>query len=816
MHAIEQVAKQDGRVGDHVIRRTSLIQKQWMLDEGVADAEQALDLRIGEPTGLLLVSALEEGVHGRNDEMMAVILAHRALSTASGNNGGRLVLLKQGEGRQDHVAAAQLVFICHDGRAGGGHLPASIVIALGAVSSFTSHELLGHPLETGVGLIAATADGTRQGIERAAEGRGFVVDEDGRRTLDPHLVHGVGRHVRGVGRRAVLGHGVATTAIATAAAARLLRSREGWDGIVNVGQSRLGRVVDHVGPGIVEGDGGQEGLDAGDVVHLRQVGETNAPVLEVPDHVAAVRAEHPVEEVGPGHVVHAAGVDGLLDALPQAHDGGVGQLEGQRDLVVGQGPEGDLGEPRGVEGGHVEAGEDAAGVDRRHGQAPGVLLVGRDGREPEQIVDAQGVVRSEAVAVDAGLGEEGQMLLDRLGQTAPAAVGIGVGAGGGLLGVGPRPPRGGLGGGGGGGGGGLAHTSHAHHASAHTIALGLHLLLQTLLLILELLELEELLLDGVGSRSEGRRWGAYAHVADAADTANSANADAAATAAHGGVRRKLLARPDLGHLLLELLLQLELALQLGHVVDHAPAPDASSGSEASQPGAAQAAVESAPDAHHAHTSTAHTAHTAASAGSATELPGMELGQVGLGLVLDRQGLRRLPGGPGLAGHRPAALGGTVHAPQEGEVDAVQAGQLVLLQVLGRAVAAGAVAVALGLAGPAPVARRAQALGARRLPGRQGAARIRHGFTACLAGWLAGWSLWVGCSVGIQVRLQGWILCVYAIMCQCVLRSPWRNVALELLSEPSRFEKLNQTMARDRCITCIIPPGRAFPNTVLLR
>ena len=49
----------------------------------------------------------------------------------------------------------------------------------------------------------------------------------------------------------------------------------------------------------------------------------------------------------------------------------------------------------------------------------------------------------------------------------------------------------------------------------------------------------------------------------------------------------------------------------------------------------------------------------------------------------------------------------------------------LLHVLGGAVAARAVAVAFGLARPAPVARRAEALGSRRLLG-QGTARVRHG------------------------------------------------------------------------------------------
>mmetsp|Transcript_28456 Transcript_28456/g.82309 ORF Transcript_28456/g.82309 Transcript_28456/m.82309 type:complete len:371 (+) Transcript_28456:633-1745(+) len=324
MHAVEQVAKEDGRVGDHVIRRAGLVQEEGMLDDGVADAEEALDLRVGEAAGLLLVAALEEGVHGRNDEVMAVILADGALPAAAGDDGGRLVLLEQGEGRQDHVAAAQLVLIGHDGRAGRGHLPAPAAVALGtasatitttttvAAASVLGHELLGHPLEAGVGLVAAAADGAGQGVEGAAEGGRLVVDEDGGRALDPHLVQGVGRHVRRVGRRAVLGHDVPARALGLL----LLRRREGGDGVVNVGQLRLGRVVDHVGPGIVEGDGREEGLDARDVVHLRQMREADAAVLEVPDHVAAVRAEHPVEEVRPGDVVHAARVDGLLDALP--------------------------------------------------------------------------------------------------------------------------------------------------------------------------------------------------------------------------------------------------------------------------------------------------------------------------------------------------------------------------------------------------------------------------------------------------------------------------------------------------------------------
>ncbi len=130
------------------------------------------------------------------------------------------------------------------------------------------------------------------------------------------------------------------------------------------------------------------------------------PVLEIPQHVPAITAKDPQEQIRPGDVVETVIVPRFLDAVPETHDGGVAELQGEGGLVVGQRAEREFGESGGLEGGLIVEGDDVVGiagcvgvVGRGVGEAKEVLLVGRDGRQVEHVVDADLVVGAKDFSV---------------------------------------------------------------------------------------------------------------------------------------------------------------------------------------------------------------------------------------------------------------------------------------------------------------------------------------------------------------------------------------------------------------------------------
>ena len=146
------MTEQNGSVADHVVGGSSVVQQQGVLHGRVANTQQRLNLCIGEPSRTVFVSAIQKGVHGRYNEMMTLVPLHPSHRS--------LVLLQQCKGRQDHVAAAQLILVRHNGRRGGSQD--------GFGRDFFPHFLLpcsgssrlGQVGKPAIGLITARPDGT--------------------------------------------------------------------------------------------------------------------------------------------------------------------------------------------------------------------------------------------------------------------------------------------------------------------------------------------------------------------------------------------------------------------------------------------------------------------------------------------------------------------------------------------------------------------------------------------------------------------------------------------------------------------------------
>mmetsp|Transcript_18250 Transcript_18250/g.34771 ORF Transcript_18250/g.34771 Transcript_18250/m.34771 type:complete len:338 (+) Transcript_18250:785-1798(+) len=251
-----------------------------------------------------------------------------------GLRGGRSsMLIEQRLRRLDDVAAAQLVFVGHDGLRGGR--PSRAAVAPGHIHT----DLPGHFFDLEIGLIAARSDGAGQGVQGSIDRRGCVVEEDAGSALNPIFVRVVSGDVRGM--RPGSGR------VARAAAAGP------WEDVVDVGDVFFAGVVDHVGPGVVEGDCGHEGINMGNSPQPRDMRHANPSVFEIPDHIPAITAKDPQEQIRPGDVVETELVSRFFDAIPETHDGSVAELQCQRGLVVGQRSEREFGESCGLEGGLI-------------------------------------------------------------------------------------------------------------------------------------------------------------------------------------------------------------------------------------------------------------------------------------------------------------------------------------------------------------------------------------------------------------------------------------------------------------------------------
>mmetsp|Transcript_22821 Transcript_22821/g.50940 ORF Transcript_22821/g.50940 Transcript_22821/m.50940 type:complete len:501 (-) Transcript_22821:653-2155(-) len=248
VHAVQEMAEHHGRVRHHVVGRPGVVQQEGVFDDDVRDAQEGLDLRVGEaPRVVVFVPVVQEGVHRRHDEMHALVLVRAGRHV--------LVLLQQRKGRQDHVPAAQLVFVGQHGRRRGGDdgflRDGFHVVGLGFLRDG------GKPA---VGLVATGPHGAGQGVQGPGPQGGLVVQKDRRGPLDPVLVAGVRGDAAGVAPDAVFGFD------GRGSGQQLRRAIDGRDGVVDAGDLRLVGVVDHVGPGVEEGDGGQECRGVGGVI----------------------------------------------------------------------------------------------------------------------------------------------------------------------------------------------------------------------------------------------------------------------------------------------------------------------------------------------------------------------------------------------------------------------------------------------------------------------------------------------------------------------------------------------------------------------